>query len=207
MYKFVVDYIPRIMYENKEKLIIDLKDKELKAYEELFFRYHGRLVLFARKFTGDLQAAQDLVQDAFLILWEKADTLDIHSSPKAYLFQAVRNSCLNYKRHINIRRSVEDELNFKINFSEKLNYVDFNDPYYSLLELDLQQKIDSIVNSLPEKCLEVFKLSRQNNLRNKEIAEELGISIKMVEKHISRALTVLRGELSEYLSLLLLFLL
>jgi len=195
------------MYENKEKLIIDLKDKELKAYEELFFRYHGRLVLFARKFTGDLQAAQDLVQDAFLILWEKADTLDIHSSPKAYLFQAVRNSCLNYKRHINIRRSVEDELNFKINFSEKLNYVDFNDPYYSLLELDLQQKIDSIVNSLPEKCLEVFKLSRQNNLRNKEIAEELGISIKMVEKHISRALTVLRGELSEYLSLLLLFLL
>jgi len=194
------------MYASKEHFLVDLKNKEIKAYEELFFRYHGRLVLFARKFTGDLQPAQDIVQDAFLILWEKSDTLSIDSSPKAYLFQAVRNSCLNYKRHLNIRHTVEDELNFKINLSEKSIYSDFNDPYFSLLELEMQQKIEEIINTLPEKCLEVYKLSRQNNLHNKEIAEKLGISVKMVEKHISKALSVLKSELSEYLGVFLIFL-
>lgn len=195
------------MYENRDQLLLDLKNKEIRAYEELFFRYHGRLVLFARKFTGDLQSAQDLVQDVFLNLWEKAETININSSPKAYLFQSVRNSCLNYKRHINIRHTVEDELTLKISLSEQMTYSDFNDPYYSLLELELQRKIEEVINSLPEKCLEVYKLSRQNCLHNKEIAEKLGISVKMVEKHISRALSVIRCELKEYLGILLVFLL
>jgi RNA polymerase sigma-70 factor, ECF subfamily len=204
--EFISIHFHKIMYENKEQLLIDLKNKEIKAYEELFFRYHGRLVLFARKFTGDLQVAQDLVQDVFIILWEKADTLAIKSSPKAYLFQAVRNRCLNYKRHLSIRHSVEDELNYKISNSERLIYSDFNDPYYSLLELEMQQRIDEVINALPVKCLEVYKLSRHNHLHNKEIAEKLGLSEKTVDKHISRALSVLRRELSEYLGVLLFFL-
>ncbi|MCE5345519.1 MAG: RNA polymerase sigma-70 factor [Bacteroidales bacterium] len=194
------------MYNSKEQLLIDLNDKKIEAYEELFFKYHGRLVLFARKFTGDLQSAQDIVQDAFLIIWEKSDTLSINSSPKAYLFQAVKNSCLNYIRHLNTCQTTEDKLNLKISLSEKSVYSDFNDPYYSLLELEIQQKIEEIINTLPEKCLEVYKLSRQNNLHNKEIAEKLGISVKMVEKHISKALSVLKSELSEYIGVFLIFL-
>jgi len=195
------------MYDNKIQLIEGLKNKELKAYEELFFRYHGRLVLFANKFTFDLQAAQDIVQDAFLNLWEKSDYLTIKSSPKAYLFQSIKNSCLNYKRHLNIGHSVKDELALKINTAEKLAYSDFNDPYYSLLELEIGQKIETVIDSMPEKCSQVFKLSRQNNLKNREIAEKLGISEKMVEKHISKALLILRHELSEYIGALLLILL
>lgn len=185
----------------KKQLLYDLKNKEVKAYEILFFKYHGRLVLYALKFTGDLQAAKDIVQDTFINLWEKVDSINL--SPKAYIFQSVKNKSLNYKRHLKIDHSVKDELAIKINVAEKMAYFDFNDPYYSLLELEMEQKIEKVVNSLPKKCLLVFNLSRKENLKNKEIAEKLGVSVKAVEKHISKALSVLRLELSEYLGLLL----
>ena len=195
------------MYDHKEQLLIGLKRKELKAFEEIFFRYHGRLVLFARKFTGDLSAAQDLVQDAFLALWEKSETITIHDSPKAYLFQAVRNKALNYNRHLQVKQAVREDLISKIETAEKAFFSDFNDPFYSLLEQEMEQKITILIDSMPEKCREVFKMSRQDHLKNKEIADKMGISVKMVEKYISKALLVLRVELSDYMSILLLILL
>jgi RNA polymerase sigma-70 factor (ECF subfamily) len=190
---------------NKEQLLSDLKNREVKAYEELFFKYHGRLVLFALKFTGDLQVAKDIVQDAFLGLWEKAD--HINSSPKAYLFQSVKNSSLNHLRHLKIDPAVKDEVSYKISVAERMEYFDFKDPYYSLLELDMQERIEQTINSLPEKCLLVFNLSRKEHLKNKEIAEKLNISLKSVEKHISKALSVLRLELSDFIGILLFILL
>jgi len=193
------------MGKDKEQILRELKNKEVKAYEELFFKYHGRLVLFALKFTGNLPAAKDVVQDTFLNLWEKVDNINL--SPKAYLFQSVKNNSLNYKRHLKIGASVKEELAFKINAVEKLAYFDFNNPYYSLLELEMEEKINVTVNSLPPKCLQVFNMSRKGHLKNKEIAEKLGVSVKAVEKHISKALSVLRLELSEYLGILLLILL
>ena len=195
------------MDDHKEQLISGLKRKELKAFEEIFFRYHGRLVMFARKFTGDLSAAQDLVQDAFLALWEKSETITIHDSPKAYLFQAVRNKALNYNRHLQVKQAVREDLISKIETAEKAFFSDFNDPFYSLLEQEMEQKITILIDSMPEKCREVFKMSRQDHLKNKEIADKMGISVKMVEKYISKALLVLRVELSDYMSILLLILL
>lgn len=195
------------MDDHKEQLISGLKRKELKAFEEIFFRYHGRLVMFARKFTGDLSAAQDIVQDAFLALWEKSETITIHDSPKAYLFQAVRNKALNYNRHLQVKQSVREDLISKIETAEKAVFSDFNDPFYSLLEQEMEQKIAILIDSMPEKCREVFKMSRQDHLKNKEIADKMGISVKMVEKYISKALLVLRTELSDYMSILLLILL
>jgi len=84
------------MNDTKSISLSGLKRKNIKAFEVLFFKYHGRLVLFANKFTGDLRISQDLVQDAFLKLWEKPEIISSIESPKAYLFQAVRNSCLNH---------------------------------------------------------------------------------------------------------------
>ena len=193
------------MLEQTDQLLEGIKNKELKAFEEIFFKYHGRLVLFALKFTGDLQTAKDIVQDAFLILWEKSE--NINSSPKAYLFQSVRNNSLNHVRHQKIGHTVKDEFTFKMHAAEKAIYSDFNTPYFSLLELEMEQKIEEVVNSLPEKCLEVFKLSRHKHLKNKEIAKELGVSLKTVEKHISKALSILRQGLSEYMGTLILILL
>ncbi|NCB09186.1 MAG: RNA polymerase sigma-70 factor [Bacteroidia bacterium] len=190
------------MNENDAILISGLNRKNINAYRELFFKYHGRLVLFANKFTGDIQVSQDLVQDAFLKLWEK-ELPETIESPKSYLFQAVKNSCLNHHRHINIKNAVEKKLAEKINAFEKSGFYDINDPLHSLLEHEIGDKVEKIVQSMPEKCREIFRMSRRDFLKNKQIALEMGISEKMVEKHISKALALLRKGLSDYLTILL----
>lgn len=153
-----------------------------------------------------MQVSRDLVQDAFFALWEKADQLEINQSPKAYLYQAVKNSCLNYNRHLSIKRSAEAEIQYKIAILERQVYINSDSPYFSLIEQELEEKINQVIESLPEKCREVFKLSRFENLKNKEIAEKLDISVKAVEKHISKALTILRCNLADYLAVLLMVL-
>lgn len=183
-----------------------LKNKDIKAFRKLFFKFHGRLVLFANKFTGDLQVSQDLVQDAFMKLWEKYQANSDIDSPKAYLFQAVRNSCLNHHRHLKTKYTVEEKLASKINSVEKSNYFQKDDPLNSLLEMEMEEKIEALIQSMPEKCQQVYKLSRHYYLKNKEIASELGISVKMVEKHITKALMILRVGLSEYIGILLIIL-
>lgn len=195
------------MTNNEPILFPKVKRKDIKTYKKLFFKFHGRLVLFANKFTGDLQVSQDLVQDAFLKLWEKQNREVTIVSPKAYLFQAVRNSCLNHQRHLKIKYSVEEELANKINSIEKSVYFENDDPLHSLLELELNEKIEETIKTMPEKCQTVYKMSRQDFLKNKQIANKLGISVKMVEKHISKALQILRSGLSDYMGILLIILL
>jgi RNA polymerase sigma-70 factor (ECF subfamily) len=181
--------------------------RNLDSYRELFFKYHGRLVLFANKFTGDTEVSKDLVQDVFIKLWEKSPTLSEIDSPKTYLFQSVKNNCLNYHRHINLKRSVEDNMLIKINSLEKSAFTDFNDPLHSLLEIEIEEKVETIIQSMPEKCRKVYILSRHKHLKNVQIASEMGVTLKMVEKHISKALLLLRKGLAEYLSVLLILLL
>ncbi|HPT32104.1 MAG TPA: RNA polymerase sigma-70 factor [Prolixibacteraceae bacterium] len=183
------------------------KQNDPDAYRDLFFQYHGRLVLFAQKFTGDLQVSQDIVQDAFLKLWENSPSLDSYEMPKAYLFQAVKNSCLNHLRHLKTRYSAEAKLLNRFSEAEKACFLESGDPMHSLLEQDVHEKMDAIIASMPEKCRQVFLLSRHDGLKNKEIAEQMGISVKMVEKQISKALLILRIQLAGYLGVMLLFLL
>ncbi len=193
------------MCEDKSDLLKGLKSRDLKAYEMIFFKYHGRLVMFANKFTHDLEIAQDIVQDAFLTLWEKADLLTINDSPKSYLFQMVKNRALNHKRHVGVKSSAKDKLIAEMQALEKSAYINMGDPLYSLLESELEEKVDQIIQSLPDKCQQVFVMSRKQHLKNKEIAIELGISVKMVEKYISKALKALRTELADYIGIILYF--
>jgi RNA polymerase sigma-70 factor (ECF subfamily) len=175
-----------------------IKGKDISDFRKLFFKFHGNLVLFANKFTGDMQDSQDLVQDAFMKLWEQYQADASINSPKAYLFQAVRNNCLNHYRHLKTKYTVEEDLASKINSLERSAYFDNNNPLQSLLELEMKEKIETLVETMPEKCQKVYKMSRHDFLKNKEIANELDISVKMVEKHISKALMTLRFGLSDY---------
>lgn len=189
------------MSVKNESLLNDLKNKNLEAYKDLFFDLHGRLVLFAFKYTGDMQSAKDIVQDSFLKLWEVSE--NINTSPKAYLFQSVKNNSLNYLRHLKKGESIKSEIASKIRDAEKVSYSYRYDPYFSLLESEIQMKIRNSVDKLPKSCFEVFKLSRYEHLQNREIADKLNVSIKTVEKHISKALFILRKELSEYMQVIL----
>lgn len=146
----------------------------------------------------DSGLAKDIVQNVFIRLWETKETFH-HNQPEAFLFKMVRNASLNHIRHI----KVVDNLKLKIRnqlLGEELYYIDMigNQPYM-LVESELQNQIFQVLDSLPEKCRQVFRLSRIDGLKNKEIADKLNISLKNVEKHISKALTVFRDKFSDYL--------
>jgi RNA polymerase sigma-70 factor (ECF subfamily) len=166
----------------------------------LFSHYSKPLFYYALKFV-DEESAKDIVQDVFFKLWED-QTITVARSLNGLLFTMVRNKCLQQIEKQKVRDDYRKSAGTRLKEDEILFYSTGSS---SLIELELQKQLEKAVASLPEKCREVFILSRFQNKMNKEIAEELGISIKTVEKHISSALKFIRTELKDYLPLLLLF--
>ncbi len=182
-----------------------MQDKELKAYQDIFYKYHGRLVLYANKFLNDMELSRDVVQEVFFQLWKNPGLLLTDYSIKSYLFKSVKNGALNNIRHLKIVHNVGDNKIYDPNSVDYNSFNDKDDPLSTLLELELLEKMEDIIENLPEKCRQVFKLSREEQLKNKEIAEKLGVSVKMVEKQMSKALRVFRKELAEYLLSIIIF--
>jgi len=172
-----------------------------KVFEQLFFKYHGRLVLYANKYLQDMDLSRDVVQEAFYSLWQNSDTFSFDDAPKSYLFQTVKNKSLNWLRYNGHRSNEGIDPDAQLHLIES-NYLSNSDnPFSSLLEAELEDKMQGVINTLPEKCREIFLLSRYEDLKNREIAEKLQISVKMVEKQMSKALRILREELAEYMVL------
>ena len=167
--------------------ITNLKDESI--FENVFRSHYKQLVAFAYQYVSDSDLSEELVQEVFTNLWEKVAGIEIRTSVKSYLYGSVRNACLNYIKHQGIVKRHEEY--------EKHN-VDYLDTDF--LELDeLQSKIDDALSKLPPKCREIFELSRFEELKYKEIADELNISIKTVEGQMGRALKVMRECLGHYL--------
>ncbi len=180
------------------KLFKELASGNKDAFEKLYQLYFPRLYSFSYRIIQDSGFAKDIVQNVFIRLWENRETF-AHEQPESFLYKMVRNASLNYIRHIkvvdNLKEKVKDQFQ-----SQELYYIDMvgNEPYV-LIEKELQDQILEVMDSLPEKCGLVFRKSRVEGLKNKEIAEQLGMSLKNVEKHISKALTVYRNKFSGYL--------
>lgn len=146
------------------------------------------------KFTGDLDTSKNLVHEVFIQLWEKFDSLPTDTNYKSYCYTAVRNRCLNYirdkKKFVSIER-VSDHPVAESNLS--------------LETLELAEKIEAALASLPEKCRMVFELSRLEGLKYAEIANKMDISVKTVEAQMSKALLIMREHLSEFLMITFIF--
>ena len=171
-----------------------------KTFEELFKTHFKPLTAFANKFLKDIDLSKGIVHDVFVKLWEKRETIDLDKAIKSYLYTAVNNKSLNYIR--DNKKFVKNEAIFELeNKSQEWNYID------NIIAIEMQEKINQTLDSLPKKCQKVFRLSRYENMKYKEIAKELDISIKTVETHISRALKELRKNLSEYLTIIVFLLL
>ncbi|NPA36679.1 MAG: RNA polymerase sigma-70 factor [Chlorobi bacterium] len=183
---------------NSDKNIIGITP-ENNDFREIFYKYHGRLVLYANKFLNDLELSRDVVQDVFYNLWKRPEVLLSDYSIKSYLFKAVKNGALNNIRHLKVIHNTPEKLFHDPNSPDYNTFNEKNDPLTTLLEEELLEKVEDIIENLPEKCRIIFKLSRQEQLKNKEIADQLGVSVKMVEKQMTKALKVFRKELAEYL--------
>ncbi len=169
------------------------------VFDNIFRDYYKSLRAYAFRYVGDLFAAEDIVQDVFFQLWEKRNELQKINSIRSYLFTSVFNKASNYSKH---RKIVEKyKSGSKSAFSELEDYYhqQINDVTESILALELEHRIAEIINDFPEQCKNVFLLSREKGLKNQEIADKLGVSIKAVEKQITKALMIMRENLKDYL--------
>ena len=173
-------------------------------FDSIYVNNFSRLFLFAKEYVLFDEEAENIVQDIFLMLWEKKDILRVDVSLTAYLFTLVKNKYIDFLRHRmveqiyseNIQQEYNEELNVKL-FA--LESFDHNFSSEEQIEILLRNAIDK----LPERCRLIFIKSRIEGKKYKEIAEELNLSVNTVEGQISIALKKLREELKDYLPLLL----
>ena len=179
-------------------LIIRIRNNDKSSFEELFDRYWEMLFRFGNGILEDEELCQDIIQEVFTDLWQRRKILLIENV-KAFLFQAVRNKVAKYIRHIRLKRKHLEAI-------AKLSGVGPSaDAIYELKEL--RQTIDQHLKALPNRCYQIFRLSRFEHYSNKEIAQHLNISIRTVETQISRATRHLRESLSPELLVTLVLLL
>lgn len=178
--------------EGKERGLPVSLDRQ--SFELLFRQYFPVLMNFSLKYLSNEDDAREVVHNVFINLWEKRDSVDSSSSLKSYLFSAVHNRSLNMIRD---RKKFSDDT-VPEEFSEE--------NAQSLLEkTELEEKIREVIDSLPEKCREIFEMNRFEGLKYNEIAKKLKISVKTVENQMSKALKILREKLAKYLALILWF--
>jgi RNA polymerase sigma-70 factor, ECF subfamily len=176
-----------MIIEESNQLFEKIQNDNKNAFELLYKKLFPRLKDFAYRVVKDEDIAKDLVQDVFIKLWEKKKEIKLINI-EAFIFKVLRNQCISHIKNLKIVENVKINLS-GLNQAEELYRIDFikNEPYL-LVEKELQQEVENIMNSLPEQCKNVFHLSRIEGLKNREIAEQLGINIKNVERHITRAL-------------------
>ena len=176
--------------------LLNLNNGDRSAFRIIYSRYYQPLFIFAQKFVNE-ELAKDFVQDCFYELWRNRKKIQITTSLSAYLFTIIKNRCF---KHLKKEQKKNESSNFGLRLKQKeLQF--FINSEKSILEFGIKDRIEKVVKCLPEKCCEIFKESRYNNLTNKEIAQKYGISIKSVEKHISKALLLFREEFKDILLL------
>jgi len=162
------------------------------AFEILYRRFYARLYNFSLKITREASVAQDIVHEVFMKIWENRAHLE-GNSYGALLYKMTRNMCFNYLKHKKVVLNKSIDLNSCRQWEELYRIEFVKDDPYLLIEKELEEQFQEIVNDLPERCREVFILSRVNGMKNREIALELNLSLKAIEKHISYALRILRA--------------
>lgn len=183
------------LYVNKDLLLNDLSAGRKEAFEFLFTSYYPRLRNYASHFITDVDDVEDIIQDCFVSLWNRR-TMLTGISLSSMLFTMVRNGCLNFLKHKAIAQGYNAEELKHISGSEALYNLDFlGSADEELLYNELRRQIDEVLSNLPERSRQVFVMSRFEGLKNKEIAERLDISVKVVEKHITKSLAMLRKQI------------
>lgn len=152
------------------------------AYRELYMAFFPPLLQFANGFIKSRQSAEEIVSDVFITIWEKRNRLEHISNLKLYLYTATRNTAINYiTRHNKVMITELSELPIE---PQSLHY----DPERMLITSEMKKMIAEAINSLPTRCKLIFKLVKEDELKYREVAELLKVSIKTVETQMSIAL-------------------
>lgn len=181
------------MEKNEYNILINgLKKGDRETFDRIFYLFYSDLVNYCIRFVGDDDMAEEIVQDIFTKLWIRHASININFSLKSYLYKAVQNHALNYFKYIKQQEKYKQYIG--------LSAIEGADtPLNKLEEKNIKIKIEETMLMLPKKCRKVFELKLYDRLKNKEIAEKMNISVKTVEKHVSKAISLLRKTLRYYL--------
>lgn len=188
-----------MMHLSEKKWLLQLGKNDKSAFKNIYKTYYSQIYLYARSFVLNDEIAKELTQDSFLLLWEKRSSLKESTNLKAYLYIVTRNNCINYLKHATAKRNFDEYEQHRTN-DLKLNYWALNDEVSEKIIInELLNKIQKAIEQLPPKCRNIFILSRHKNMKNKEIATTLNISIKTVENQMTEALKRIRKQIKEFL--------
>ncbi|WP_316826318.1 RNA polymerase sigma-70 factor [Pedobacter miscanthi] len=161
------------------------------SFEQLFKTYYHALHAYAQVILKDEDLAEEIVQGMFLKFWEKRQNLQIQSI-KAYLYKCVYNDSINYLKQEKTKSKYQEFTIHTMNTE--------HEPAAAKVELsELQQHLRIALNQLPEQCRTIFQMSRFEELKYREIADHLGLSVKTVENQMGKALKILRLKLADFL--------
>lgn len=180
---------------SEQEIVGAIREGNERIFEETFRKYYQSLCNYANSILKEMDEAEEVVQNLFLSIWEKRIDLEISISLKSYLYRAVHNHCLNRIKHLKVR---EEYQQYAVNFYD----ASYESVSQTVMKNELETKIEEAIRKLPEQCRLIFQMSRFEELKYHEIAEQLEISPKTVENQIGKALKILRVELAEYLPLI-----
>jgi len=174
---------------------IELKKGNPGTFKEVFILLYPRLKGYCKLFISDTDQVEDVIQETFITLWEKKESIKPDNTLESYVFVILRNKCLNY-----LKKQQLDGNNLKVeeivvNELQYLYHLDFTNQEEKSIEETLIEYLKIAVEELPDKMKTVFMKCKIEGKKQKDVADELGISVKMVEKHISKAKQQIREKL------------
>lgn len=183
-----------ISFLDDRELIGALKEGNIKAFDQVYYKYNRKLFVFSLRFLKDREEVEDMIQKVFTTIWERREHLDENKSFEGYLFRIVRNEIYDILKLRIIREHYHDYL---------LNSYDSD-----LDDLEKKKMIENVfqlIDNLPERRAKIFRMSKEEGLTYKEIAEQLHISENTVDTQIRHSLNYLRKEMLRYQRIILFF--
>ena len=180
------------------------EQRENIKFEDIYLSYFSKMKHFATEYVISDEDAENIVQDVFVELWENKEMLNMHMNLIAYLFTTIKNKCLNHMRHKIVVQNTATKMQEEYLISLRMNLDSleaFDNKLFS--DQDFEKIINRALDSLPEKCRTIFFMSKIEGKKQKEIAQELNISINTVGTQIGIAYKKLRTELKDYLPIML----
>ena len=188
------------MEDSNQQLINSIKQGDIAAFETLYKKYYIFLCLIAEHIVRNPSDAEEIVTDVFVKIWNIREKINITASIKAYLVKAVHNTSINFLERNKISNKLTDSLN---NSDYKFLAWDSDYPLGQLYEKEIMNILEHGISALPDACQQIFILSRNENMKYSEIADNLGISINTVKTQMKIALARLRETLKDYMMILL----
>lgn len=173
----------------------ELKKGNPEAFKEVFRLLYPRLKGYCKLFVKNNNEVEDIIQEGFITLWDKRNTINAEKQIESFLFVIIRNKCLNYLKNRRLDAENISPDNFPVNELQYLYQLDLAEKEEKSLEEMLIASFQEAVDSLPEKMKAVFVQCKLEGRKQKEVAEEMGVSLKMVEKQIAKAKKQIRDQL------------